>query len=72
MEYYGQGQHLYVHIYGATDSILAGLLPALPNRWTYAVIAGEQRPTRWLINVAATRGIGQTQSNCHTGLMSRS
>ena len=37
-----------VYLYGMTDSILAGMLPALPPNadrydWTYILIAGEER-----------------------------
>ena len=41
--YFGSGSHLVVRLYYVTDNMLAGLLPALPDRLGEFSIGGKQQ-----------------------------
>ena len=41
--YFGSGSHLVVRLYYVTDNMLAGLLPALPDRLREFTIGGKQQ-----------------------------
>ena len=63
-------QRLEVYLYDVTDSMLAGLLPALPTSLFELIIDGEQRQHHKLVTYRVIRGRGTdneqlSRDHCH-------